>query len=97
MAGSGFDSKGNFRKIMSDRAIKSKYPTIVTTAEEMLAQKIQAEMEQQMEQDRKSKEEMDEEEVDISQIKRAAYTVDDIMSGMDKQMKIEKKKKNKKD
>ena len=35
MAGSGFASKFNFRKQMSERAKKSKYETIVRTAAEI--------------------------------------------------------------
>ena len=40
MAGSGFTSVGNFRKINSDKTKKSKYQTIVKTAEELELEEI---------------------------------------------------------
>ena len=49
-----------------------------------------------MEEERQAKlqEEEDEEEIDISDIKKSdAYTVDDITAGLEKQMNIGKKKK----
>lgn len=93
MAASGFASVGNFRKIMSNRTKKSKYQTIVKTPEELEAEKIEKEMMAQMEEERKQQEMSDEDEVDISKMKRANYTVDDITDGLSKQMKISKKKK----
>lgn len=71
---------------MSNRAVKNKYQTIVTTREEMDAQAAEMEMEMNMK-------ENNEEEVDISNVKKADdITVDDITKSMNKQMKISKKK-----
>ena len=36
MAGSGFASIGNFRKHLSNRSQKTKYPTIIKTEEDLL-------------------------------------------------------------
>ena len=47
MAGDGFASIGNFRKSMSKNSNKAKYETIVKTTEEMMAEQIQQEMEEQ--------------------------------------------------
>jgi len=84
MAASGFTSIGNFRKMMSDRAIKSKYEPVIKTAEDLEHDRIEAEL--------KKVEELkaidtaangaDDDEVDISEV-RKAYTVDDLTSGMD--------------
>ena len=46
MAASGFTSIGNFRKMMSDRAIKSKYEPIIKTAEDLENERIAAEIEE---------------------------------------------------
>jgi len=90
MAASGFAAKGNFRKILSDRAKKSKYQSVVTTPEEMLEQeKMKAMMmtEVTLAQDNEDSDG----DIDITNVKKS-YTVDDITSGMNKQMKISKKK-----
>ena len=87
MAASGFASIGNFRKIMSDRARKSKYQTIVKTKEELDAE---AEL-LQVEQDMKANGDGSDEEIDIDNVKKS-YTVEDIMTDMSKQMKLSKKK-----
>ena len=87
MAGSGFTSIGNFRKLHSARAKQSKFKTEIKTAEELVQEKFLAEMEKQMQ------EEQDEEE-DVNQL-RKKYTVDDITAGLDSQMKIAKIKKSK--
>ena len=41
MATSGFASRNNFRKHLSSRSIKSKYQTIVKTAEEIEAEELE--------------------------------------------------------
>ena len=41
MAGSGFASIGNFRKHLSNRSQKSKYPTIIKTPDDL---KLEAKM-----------------------------------------------------
>ena len=91
MAASGFAAKGNFRKILSDRAKQSKYQSVVTTREEM---DDQAQMKAMMESTQvivNEEQDSDEEEIDITKIKKS-YTVDDITKSMGKQMKISKKK-----
>ena len=93
MAASGFASVGNFRKIMSNRTKKSKYETIIKTPVELEAERIENEMNQQMEEERKKQQMEDDDEVDASKMKKADYTIDDITQGMTKQMKISKKKK----
>ena len=40
MAGAGFASANNFRKILSTKAKKSKYETIIKTPEEVEAERI---------------------------------------------------------
>mmetsp|Transcript_16494 Transcript_16494/g.25467 ORF Transcript_16494/g.25467 Transcript_16494/m.25467 type:complete len:116 (-) Transcript_16494:21-368(-) len=77
--------------MMSSTAKKSKYQTIIKTPEEVEAERIMKEMEQQAKQEKKQQME-DDDEVDITAVKKS-YTVDDIVSGLDKQMKIVKKKK----
>lgn len=94
MAGSGFASIGNFRKMNNPRATQSKYQIVVKTAEEAEAERIQEEMEKQMRKEAAEEEQDDDDEVDISDLKKA-YTVDDITEGMNEQLKISKKKKKK--
>lgn len=91
MAGDGFASIGNFRKSMSRNSKKSKYETIIKTTEMMEAEKIEQEMMEQMEKERADKEE--EEELELEHIRKANTTVDDLVMGMDSQMKVSKKKK----
>ena len=76
MAGSGFASKFNFRKHMSDRSKKSKYDPVVRLAEDIEAEeKAKAEEEANME--------VIEPEADESEEKAPEYTLDDVMNGMD--------------
>ena len=89
MASSGFASIGNFRKMMSSRSKKSKYAAVNMTPEQLEAQRIQEEMMKEMQQNEKEESDSD---VDIADVKKAP-TVDDIMNGLDKQMKLAKKKK----
>jgi hypothetical protein len=77
MAGAGFASIGNFRKKMSDRSIPNKYPTTSKTAEEVEAEKMQAEIAAQMAAKKKAEEN--------------EYTVEDITDGMDKQLRVSRK------
>jgi hypothetical protein len=85
MAASGFASKGNFRKIMSDRAVKSKYADVIKTREELDIEEadLKAFEENQMSDH--------EDEVTADQI-RKTVTVDDITETMSKKMKLSKKK-----
>ena len=91
MAGDGFASIGNFRKAMSKNSKKAKYETIVKTTEEMMAEQIQQEMEEQRMKEIADQEE--EEELELENIRKANTTVDDLVNGMDAQMKVTKKKK----
>ena len=61
------------------------------TPSEIERDQLEAEMAEQMRLEAEAKEQDDDEEVDISKIKK--YSVDDITAGMDKYMKISKKKK----
>ena len=91
MAGSGFASSHVFRKMLSTKSKKSKYQTIIKTPEELEAERINEEMMEQMREEKKQAADSDD-EVEISKIKKT-YTVDDLTQGLDKQMKIVKKKK----
>ena len=94
MAGSGFTSIGNFRKMMSATAKKSKSDSVVRTPSEIERDEIQAEMEEQMRMEAEAKAADDSDEVDAEKLKKKkAYNVDDITMDLDKQMKITKKKK----
>ena len=94
MAGSGFTSIGNFRKMMSATAKKSKYDSVVRTPSEIERDDLQAEMEEQMRMEAEAKAADDSDEVDAEKLKKKkAYNVDDITMDLDKQMKITKKKK----
>ena len=94
MAGSGFTSIGNFRKMMSATAKKSKYDSVVRTPSEIERDELQAEMEEQMRMEAEAKAADDSDEVDAEKLKKKkAYNVDDITMDLDKQMKITKKKK----
>lgn len=74
MAQSGFASRFNFRKQMSNRAIGPKYETIIKTREEIDAEEQELMNEMNMKQDDES-----DDEVDISKVKKATeFTVDDI-------------------
>ena len=48
IAGSGFASVGNFRKMMSATAKRSKYESVIRTASEIERDELEAEMEEQM-------------------------------------------------
>jgi hypothetical protein len=89
MAASGFATIGNFRKIMSERAKKSKYTPIVKTKEEMDAEAELLNVEQEMK--AHGDDDGSDEEIDIDKVKKS-YTVEDIMTDMNKQMKLSKKK-----
>lgn len=88
MAASGFASIGNFRKIMSTRAKQSKYQTIVKTTAELEAEE---DMLAQLRREEMMK--IDDNEIDIDQVKKS-YTVDDITEKLSKKMKISKAKKS---
>jgi hypothetical protein len=93
MAGSGFTSIGNFRKMMSATAKKSKYDSVVRTPSDIERDDLQAEMEEQMQMEARAKAADDSDEVDADQLKKKkAYNVDDITKDLEKQMKISKKK-----
>ena len=95
MAGSGFSSIGNFRKMMSATAKKSKYESVVRTPSDIERDDLQAEMEEQMrmEAEAEAKEADDSDDVDAEKLKkRKNYNVDDITKDLDNQMKISKKK-----
>ena len=97
MAGSGFTSIGNFRKMMSVTAKKSKYDAVVRIPSEIERDEMQAEMEEQMRMEAEAKAADDSDEVDAEKLKKKkAYNVDDITMDLDKQMKITKKKKGEK-
>lgn len=98
IAGSGFTSVGNFRKMMSATAKRSKYDSVVRTASEIERDELEAEMEEQMKMESQAKEQEDSEEIDVGALKKkkAKYTVDDITMDLDKQMKIGKKSKREK-
>jgi hypothetical protein len=68
MAQSGFASRFNFRKTMSNRSKGPRYETIVTTREEL-------DEEEAMQNEINMKEESD--EIDITKVKKAS-TVEDI-------------------
>lgn len=93
MAGSGFTSIGNFRKMMSATAKKSKYDSVIRTPSEIERDELQAEMEEQMRMEAEAKAADDSDEVDAGELKRKAYNVEDITMDLDKQMKLSKKKK----
>ena len=86
MAGSGFASKFNFRKSMSDRAMKPKYEHTVKLTEELEAEALEAQVATQI------VEQPMEEDNDKTNEKEAEYSMTDLMSGMDKQMRLEKNK-----
>ena len=97
MAGSGFTSIGNFRKMMSATAKKSKYDSVVRTPSEIERDEIQAEMKEQKRMEAEAKAADVSDEVDAEKLKKKkAYNVDDITMDLDKQMKITKKKKGEK-
>ena len=78
MAGSGFASIGNFRKMMSANSIKSKYADIIVTKEQMDAeeemQKIELENPREIEFG-------SDEEVDINEV---PYNINDLTKDMGK-------------
>ena len=79
MAGSGFASKFNFRKHMSDRSKKSKYDPVVRLAED-----IEADEKAKAEEEANRPMEIVEPEADESEDEKAPeYTLDDVMNGMD--------------
>ena len=88
MANGGLAAIGVFRKHLSANSIKSKYPTIVRTAEEIEAE--DNEKANQMHEDSASEEEAP--QVAVSSKKPKNYTIDDIMN-LDKSLKIVKKTK----
>lgn len=94
MAKGGWTGMYNFRKIHSENAHKSKYPTVVKTKEDLEKEEIEQEHNQDMED-----EESEEEKVQVATSKAAkkdkksnAYTIDDIME-LDSKLTIGKKKK----
>lgn len=86
----GYAATNTFRKHLSDKTIKSPYVSIVKTAEDLAAEAEEAA--QKMDSDF---EDVEEEKV-VQKSKKTTYTVDDIVGGMDKSLKISKNKKNKK-
>jgi len=84
IAGSGFASKYNNRKMMTEKSTKSKYTTIVKTAKEIEEELLQA----QIEADQKQ---ASDDEIDIADIQKDT-TVDELTASMKKQMKLSKKK-----
>lgn len=89
MAKGGWTGMYNFRKIHSESAQKSKYPTVVKTKEDL----------EREEQEQSEAMEESEEEVQVATSKPAvakggkkAYSIDDIMH-LDSQLTIGKKKK----
>ena len=87
MANGGFAAIGVFRKHRSENAIKTKYPTMVRTAEQIAAE--EEEKANVMAVDSASE---SEEEVQVATSKsKKQYTIDDIMT-LDQSLKITKKK-----
>ena len=78
MAGSGFASKFNFRKHMSDRSKKSKYDPVVRLQED-----IEADEKAKAEEEANRPMEIVEPEADESEENAPEYTLDDVMNGMD--------------
>ena len=89
MINGGLAAIGVFRKHLSANSIKTKYPTIVRTAEEIEADELSGG--NQMVVDDVSSSESEVEEKKLS-AKKKNYTIDDIMS-LDKSLKITKNKK----
>lgn len=95
MAKGGWTGMYNFRKIHSENALKSKYPTVVKTMEDLEKEELEQEHNQDMED-----EESEEEKMQVATSKQAtkndkkagAYTIDDIME-LDSKLTIGKKKK----
>ena len=86
MPNGGLAAIGVFRKHLSDKTEKSKYPTIVKTAEMLAAE--EAEEANKMN-DSSSEDEVP--QIAISAPKAKTYTIDDIMT-LDKSLKLTKKK-----
>ena len=86
MPNGGLAAIGVFRKHLSEKTEKSKYPTIVKTAEMLAAE--EAEEENKMN-DSSSEDEAP--QIAISAPKAKTYTIDDIMT-LDKSLKLTKKK-----
>ncbi len=84
MANGGLAAIGVFRKHLSDKTTKTKYPTIVRTAE-MIAE-VEAEEKNKMTIEDLAP------QVAVSAKKPKNYTIDDIMT-LDKSLTINKKKK----
>lgn len=85
LAKGGWTAVNNFRKIHSETAKKSKYASVVKTAEDIEREANQTE--QAMDED------SSEEEVQVAESKaKKEYTIDDIMQ-LDTKLSISKKKK----
>ena len=87
MAGSGFASKFNFRKHMSERSKKSKYAPVIRLAEDIEAEE-KAKAEEEANKMEVVEPEADDLEDDKSEEQAPEYTLDDVMNGMDKQMRL---------
>lgn len=87
MAKGGYAATNVFRKHLSEKSIKSKYTSVVRTAEEIEAQQAEA---AKADQDFEDVE--DEEPAKAVSSKRSKYTVNDIME-LGSKLKISKKKK----
>ena len=94
MAGSGFSSRGAYSEMLTSNSIKSKYATIVQTPEEVEAERVQKELEENLRKEAAQNMDESDDEIDMGALRKAKqYTVDDITMGLEKQMKIQKKKK----
>ncbi len=88
MSNGGYAAVGVFRKHLSEKTEKSKYPTIVKTAEDIEAE--ENEKANRMEEDSSSEDEAP--QVAVSAPKPKNYTIADIMT-LDKSLQITKKQK----
>ena len=88
MANGGLAAIGVFRKHLSNNTEKTKYPTIVKTAEMLAAE----EDEKANRMDESSDNEDEAPQVAVSAPKAKNYTIDDIMT-LDKSLQITKKQK----
>ncbi len=89
MANGGLAAIGVFRKHLSNNTVKTKYPTIVKTAEMLAAE--EDEKANRMDESSSDNED-DAPQVAVSAPKAKNYTIDDIMT-LDKSLQITKKQK----
>jgi len=89
MINGGLAAIGVFRKHLSANSIKTKYPTIVRTAEEIEADELSGGNQMVVDDVSSSESEVEEKKLPA---KKKNYTIDDIMS-LDKSLKITKNKK----